>query len=229
MLSLHADAETIVLPPTPVRPPLDLTFTDFGKMVRLNRDCTITEKIDGCTAQIMVMAYSSDIMQALTTRGIDSITTPTNIILVGSRNRYLSGDADHHGFFQWVNRNHMELETLGPGRHFGEWWGKGIQKRYHDTQKRFSLFNTQRWHAQGQDYLPEGMEWAPACCDVVPILYKGPFTTQAVEKTVFNLRVRGSSVDPLCKRPEGVIVFHHALNQAFKVTLEKDEQPKSMA
>jgi hypothetical protein len=58
-----------------------------------------------------------------------------------------------------------DLLTLGPGRHFGEWWGAGIQRRYGLTEKRFSLFNVTRWG-----------EARPACCHVVPTLYRGPFS-----------------------------------------------------
>ena len=51
------------------------------------------------------------------------------------------------GFARWVETNRERLITLlGPGLHFGEWWGSGIQRGYGLTKgdKRFSLFNVER-------------------------------------------------------------------------------------
>ena len=62
---------------------------------------------------------------------------------------------------------------------------------------------------------------------VVPVLYRGPFTTQAVNNTLDCLRAAGSQASSGFTRPEGVVVFHLAANVFFKVTLEKDEQPKT--
>jgi hypothetical protein len=79
-----------------------------------------------------------------------------------SRSRWITPDDDNFGFAAWVEANRDELLTLGPGRHFGEWWGSGIQRGYGlpKGEKRFSLFNVSRWG-----------ESRPACCHVVPVLY----------------------------------------------------------
>jgi hypothetical protein len=173
-------------------------FEEFPKIPRLKRDCTITEKIDGTNGQI----YIHD----------DGVTME-----VGSRSGWL-GERDNYGFYAWAMAHKDELLRLGPGRHFGEWWGAGIQRRYGQTEKRFSLFNSSRWT---KDTLP-------SCVGVVPILYIGPFSTDAVDMTLATLREDGSVAAPGFRNPEGVIVYLHSARQYFKVTLEKDEEPKGM-
>jgi hypothetical protein len=112
------------------------------------------------------------------------------------------------------------LLALGPGSHFGEWWGQGIQRRYGLAEKRFSLFNVHRW---GDDAV------RPACCLVVPVLYRGAFHTTAIEGALHDLRAGGSVAAPGFMQPEGVVIFHSASGALFKKTLEKDESPKSIA
>ena len=135
--------------------------------------------------------------------------------LVGSRNRWITPENDNYGFARWAYENKDELMTLGVGHHFGEWWGQGIQRRYGINEKRFSLFNVHRWE-----------ESRPSCCDVVPVLYKGVFSTEIVDKCIELLRISGSHAASGFNRPEGVIVYHVAAGSFFKKTLEKDESPK---
>ena len=111
--------------------------------------------------------------------------------------------------------------TLGPGRHFGEWWGQGIQRKYGLTEKRFSLFNVNRYADVDLTDLPN--------VGLVPTLYAGPFTTDKVATVVETLRGRGSVAAPGFPRPEGVIVFHVAAQTVFKVTCEGDDAPKGRA
>lgn len=172
-------------------------FEAFPKMPRLSREIIITEKIDGTNAQVFI--------------------ADDGTILAGSRTRWITPDDDNFGFAAWVEKNADELRNLGPGRHFGEWWGAGIQRKYGQDRKRFSLFNVSRWS-----------EERPSCCDVVPTLYRGDFTTEAVDDTIAVLRDTGSMAAPGFMQPEGVIVFHLAGNVGFKKTLEKDEVPKGM-
>jgi len=171
-------------------------FEPFPKIPRLRRTVIITEKIDGTNAQVFV--------------GEDGV------VRAGSRTRWITPEDDNFGFARWVAEHADGLRELGPGRHFGEWWGAGIQRRYGQTEKRLSLFNSGRWADE-----------RPACCGVVPVLYQGPFTTDAVEAAVDDLRHNGSRAAPGFMNPEGVIVFHVASREMFKVTLEKDEEPKS--
>lgn len=175
-----------------------MEFLHFPKMARLSREVIITEKIDGTNAQI---AISED-----------------GRIMAGSRTRWITPSDDNYGFAAWVEANREELLALGPGRHFGEWWGKGIQRNYGLTERRFSLFNVSRWQDE-----------RPTCCDVVPVIWRGQFDTLYVEGAIATLKARGSFAAPGFMRPEGVIVFHVAANLGLKKTLEKDDMPKALS
>jgi hypothetical protein len=167
-------------------------FVPFDKIPRLRRGCTITEKIDGTNAQV----YFAD----------------DGSMLVGSRNRWITPDADNYGFARWAYENEAELRKLGPGRHFGEWWGAGIQRRYGVPDKRFSLFNVGRWG----DGLPADV------VGLVPVLYAGDFTDTAVNDALHRLSTLGSAAAPGFRDPEGIVVHHAAANRLFKVTLGSD-------
>lgn len=193
-------------------------FREFPKMARYSREAIVTEKIDGTNGQVFI--------------GEDGT------FLVGSRSRWITPDNDNFGFAAWAYKNREELMQLGPGRHFGEWWGVGIQRGYGMSERRWSLFNVQRWCRCGEQ--PQRIEtddpriekWQdvlPACCDLVPVLARGVFTSELVESGLDLLRTQGSQASPGFMRPEGVVVFHVAGNVGFKKTLEKDEMPKSRA
>jgi hypothetical protein len=87
-----------------------MEFAEFPKMPRLAREIIITEKIDGTNGQI---AFNEE-----------------GQMFVGSRSRWITPEMDNHGFARWAYENEAELRKLGPGRHFGEWWGSGIQRGY---------------------------------------------------------------------------------------------------
>lgn len=178
---------------------------------------TITEKLDGTNSQIHIGENGE--------------------FLVGSRNRWVTPKEDNHGFATWAHEHKTELLTLGPGTHFGEWWGLGIQRGYGLKEKRFSLFNTARWCLHGETPKQRGnldptaevkmQDVLPACCGLVPVLYQGMFETSAIQEALEELRFNGSAASLGFKNPEGIIVYHHAMNACFKVTLERDEVPKS--
>ncbi len=171
-------------------------FREWPKIPRLNRECIITEKIDGTNGCVVVTADG---------------------VFAQSRNMTLI-DNDPFGFLAWVTRNADALRaTLGEGYHYGEWWGRGIQRNYGLTERRFSLFNVTRWaDLPANDY---GLA-------TVPVLYRGPFSTGAVENEVENLRLFGSRAVQGFMKPEGVVVWHDAAQHGFKVTLEKDSEWK---
>lgn len=190
-------------------------FEAFPKIPRLNRTITITEKIDGTNAQVCVLEDGR--------------------VLAGSRNKWVTPEDDNYGFAAWVRDHADELRAgLGFGRHFGEWWGQGVQRRYDMKRKVFSLFNVSAWK-KGHSYavppiFPDAAE-VPACCDVVPVLYHGPFSQGAIEAALQSLRDNGSfaarDAGRVCfTKPEGVIVYHAASSGYFKVTLEKDAEHK---
>ncbi len=174
-----------------------MEFTPFPKIKRLSRDMVITEKLDGTNASIYI--------------------SETGDVLAGSRTRWITPEADNYGFANWVQQNKQELLKLGPGHHFGEWWGKGIQRGYNQSTKRFSLFNVSKW---------EDPALRPICCDVVPVIYRGLFDTACVDGAVDALRTWGSLAAPGYHNPEGVIVFHTASNFLFKKTLDNDDKHK---
>lgn len=202
---------------TPTNP---TDFQEFPKMARLSREVIITEKIDGTNAQILILEDGT--------------------VMAGSRTRWITPEADNFGFATWVKANAATLALLGPGRHFGEWWGSGIQRGYglQKGEKRFSLFNVARWCLHGetpqriptqdprvekyQDVLPPGV-------GLVPLLYRGPFVQSAWEAALDQLRTQGSAAAPGFMNPEGIVVFHTAGQVGFKKTLEKDDTPKSLA
>lgn len=180
----------------------DMDFEEFPKMARLSRDMIITEKIDGTNGQILI--------------------TDDGRIKVGSRTKWITPGktTDNYGFARWVEENKEDVLKLGPGRHFGEWWGNGIGRGYGLKEKRFSLFNVVRWGSP---------ELRPACMSVVPVLYEGPFNTERVDRMIEALMFTGSQAAPGFMRPEGVVAWHTAGNFGLKKTIEKDEVPKSLA
>jgi len=170
-------------------------FEAFPSIPRLKRGCVISEKLDGTNAQVYV--------------GEDGL------VLAGSRSRWITPEDDNFGFARWVAEHTDELRTgLGPGRHFGEWWGAGIQRRYGLADKRWSLFNAGRWGGPDRP--------APACCHVVPVLYSGDFSTDVVERTLAELARDGSRAAPGFMKPEGVVVYMTAARTTYKVTLGDD-------
>lgn len=182
-------------------------YPAFPKISRLHREVVLTEKIDGTNGLISIVEASN-------------LDQP--IVTAGSRNRWLTpvkGD-DNHGFALWVE-DHADslIHDLGPGLHYGEWWGEGIGKRYPEVAgKYFSLFNVSRWVEP----------FATPNLRVVPVLARtnGQDLNQVVRMTIDNLRTGGSFAAKGCMKPEGIIIFHTASNDLYKVTLEKDEEHK---
>jgi hypothetical protein len=210
------------------------TFKEFPKMARLSRECVVTEKIDGTNASVFIMPLT------------DQDPTPANAITIaggvaimaGSRTRWITPEDDNYGFAAWVRDNADELRKLGPGHHFGEWWGRGIQRNYGLNERRFSLFNVGRWHQQGEvarliqtgdPRIARETTTAPACCHVVPILWRGIFETEMIDIALAELASLGSIAEPGFMKPEGVVVYHAAAGIGFKKTIEKDHAPKSLA
>ena len=168
-------------------------FVPFPKIPRLHKECVVTEKIDG-------------------TNGIIFITDDGDMF-VGSRNRWLSAEADNFGFHRWAMENQDELMKLGPGRHHGEWWGNKIQRGYNlpKGEKRFSLFNVNIWNEEN----------IPACCYVVPTLYVGDFNTNVIDDVMNELRTNGSVASPGFMNPEGVMIYMSSCSHYFKAPFDK--------
>jgi len=195
-------------------------FTEFAKIPRLNRPCVITEKIDGTNAQIHIIP-DAEIAPCGPNESyvIADDRMGQRRMFAGSRTRYIAPGDDNFGFAAWARAHADELWKLGPGRHFGEWWGSGIQRGYGlpKGERRFSLFNTSKWR---DDVV------RPTCCHVVPVLYEGLFSTTAAHDVLAYLAASGSSAAPGFMKPEGIVVFHVAGNLMFKATIDRDDEPK---
>lgn len=194
-------------------------YPAFQKIPRFNRDVVITEKIDGTNALVAVGtahdAIGEDSSSFIVGHGMGAL-----YVSAGSRNRWLTPEADNFGFAAWVRDHAEELAQLGPGLHYGEWYGLGTQRGYGLSEKRFALFNSARWTTN---------DMRPECCGVVPVLYKGPMDSQNAECILDQLREEGSVAVPGFMRPEGVVIYHTAARQLFKVLLEGDDKPKGLA
>ncbi len=173
-------------------------FQPWPKIPRLKGNgIVITEKIDGTNSQVVIQEDGS--------------------VLVGSRNRYITPDDDNFGFARFVHENVEAFRKLGPGRHYGEWWGPGIQRGYAGREKIFSLFNIRR-----HDNVSE-----TTGCDrirTVPVLYTGEWHRDVVDTVMADLERLGSQASPGFLRPEGIVLFHCSSRQLFKYTLEGDKK-----
>jgi hypothetical protein len=192
-----------------------MEFEKWPATPRLNRDAVYTEKLDGTNAAVVIEQTEDPTLWEVDGLYYD--------IGAQSRNRLITTASDNAGFAGWVLTNAPKLiRVLGPGRHFGEWYGAGIQRRYGLTEKRFALFNTARWE-ENQDDLKSvpGLE-------MITILDTGLFSTDVANLWADELAYSGSRHVPGFMNPEGVCVFHKASRQVFKVTIKDDESPKSL-
>lgn len=208
-------------------------FESFGKIPRMSRNMVITEKIDGTNGQILIrripmdQVWADGCKQVLIRDAVDSMQAFE--VFAGSRKRWITPSEDNFGFAEWVYDNAYDLvELLGEGRHYGEWWGKGIQRGYGMDSRVFSLFNTKRWDFNEMIDNPLFAHmFHNVGLDIVPILYEGTFDTSKVDWILDELKLTGSIAAPGFDNPEGVIVYHSAANMYFKKTIHGDEVPKT--
>lgn len=214
-----------------------IEFQAWPKTPRLFRDMIVTEKIDGTNAAVIIEEAEGDLNIALENAPANAKSVVTlgagapdfegsSVFFVGaqSRKRLITPDSDNFGFARWVYENAGDLvHLLGPGRHFGEWWGSGIQRRYglQRGEKRFSLFNVKRYAELVKDTGP--------VLSTVPVLYEGPFDLDMIRAELELLQINGSKAAPGFMNPEGVVVFHEAAGAVFKATIENDGVPKELA
>lgn len=175
-------------------------FASFPKIPRLrNETVFITEKIDGTNAQVVIGEDGS--------------------VRAGSRNRWITPQDDNYGFAAWVEANKECLRGLGVGRHFGEWYGNGIQRNYGLKEKRFAIFNS---------YRPD--ECLPPCVGVVTTLYSGSGMglSDIVARLIADLNENGSRHVPGFGNPEGLVVYSMLTKCRYKVLCENDEGHKGI-
>ncbi len=145
-------------------------FKEWPKIPRWeNETYIITEKIDGTNGCIIITEYGD--------------------VFAQSRSKILNETkaGDNYGFCKWVNGNKDELLKLGVGYHYGEWWGRGINRNYGLSERKFSMFNI--WH-----------EDIPECVDKVPVVEKT--LTKALER----IKRVGSIAAPGFMNPEGLVL-----------------------
>jgi RNA ligase-like protein len=211
----------------------ELKFKAWPKIPRWsNETVTITEKIDGTNAAVIILPYSVDHESMIQegyacVLGHDEPDMPAEMITFAtqSRKRFIKPgkDTDNAGFAAWAWERRAELITeLGYGKHYGEWWGRGIQRGYGMDTKVFSLFRPWRYEDMiGDSSAVEGLR-------VVPTLYaggaEGLLTTSIILAT---LEQEGSKAAPGYMRPEGIIIQSALTQSTYKAFTWDDGLPKS--
>lgn len=208
-----------------------MVFQAWPKTPRLFKDMVITEKIDGTNAAVVIIPEGDE------PNPTDGIFVDGYWVFAQSRTRLIPLRArglddiswrkrDNAGFGEWVRLNVDGLiDALGPGYHFGEWWGHGIQRGYglEKGDRRFSLFNTKRW-----GYLADpGLAADVPGLGVVPILEEYTFNTEVIRDCFEELMAGGSYAVPGFDNPEGIVIYHGASDQVYKMT-DNGDQHKAM-
>lgn len=157
----------------------------------------ITQKIHGSNAQVYIFQTPEG--------GLD--------LMVGSRSRWIAPGNDNYGFAEMVYANKQEfIDKLGPGRHYGEWAGPGINSGEGLSTKTFVLFD--HWKYPPERPLPPNTV-------IVPILYAGAFDLGKVQECMDDLKTNGSKLVSGYNRPEGVVV--NMKGQRYKVVFADEE------
>jgi hypothetical protein len=164
-------------------------FETFPKIQRYEKGaCSITEKLDGTNA---CLVFDED--GGMTCQSRNRIITP------GAQN-------DNAGFAGWAAANREELfYFFGEGRHYGEWWGVGIQRGYGLVERRFSPFNVDRFNAS---VIP--FAW-PNNVTPVPVLGRCmlPDLNATIDTAMESLATEGSQAAPGWYDTEGAMVYCH--------------------
>lgn len=202
-------------------------FQAFPKIPRMDGNMFVTEKIDGTNACVVVS--QAELPQEWAVRSTcyyqgsgaeQGMYVQACWLYAQSRNRIITPENDNYGFAQFVWDNADVLaKGLGPGRHYGEWWGRGINRGYDMPERWFSLFNTGRWTNEAIEQ--GGMGDLPVA--VVPLLVvHGSLDTTVVADAMDNLASGGSHAAPGYMNPEGVVVFHSKSGHMYKRTFDGD-------
>lgn len=180
---------------------MTIEFQAWPKIARLaNEQMTITEKIDGTNACFIMMP--------------DDEAAFGFSYAAQSRNKLITPESDNAGFAKWAYAHVDELwADLGPGRHFGEWWGSGIQRGYgmERGEKFFSLFNAPRWTPAASSFKTPNLR-------VVPMLYQGGFDSASIKGFADVLYESGSFAAPGYTNPEGIVIHLREAQTTYKIT-----------
>jgi len=163
------------------------SFQKWPKIKRVHKvDMVITQKMNGTNGQIL-FEDNGDFM-------------------IGSRNQWLSMHQDNFGFYHWAHAHITELfDIFGPGRHYGEWCGPGIQNGEGLKERVFFSFNP---------FLekPHTVEWMNV--EPVPLLRHGRWGPNEMDIALAHLDIFGSAVSRryyilgqnCLVEPEGIVV-----------------------
>jgi hypothetical protein len=202
-------------------------FTPWPKTARLFRDIVVTEKLDGTNSAVHITAVPHDEPGEITVwdgHWTSPVVDGTRYVVTAqSRKRLITPGktTDNYGFAAWIYDNAADLvRILGEGLHYGEWWGRGIQRGYGLDGRRFSLFNTSR------DLPTPGVDVGGVLVGLVPVLYAGTFAEAAICQALTDLGDYGSVAAPGFMNPEGICVYHSQSRNVFKVTLDNNDAGK---
>lgn len=190
-------------------------FKSWGSTTRENKNKTITEKIDGTNACLVITDGE---------------------VKAQSRKRMITPDDDNYGFARWAYDNAGALlDTLGYGYHYGEWYGEGIQKNPLGIEgKRFALFHATKYTAANGFDLEQvdGLE-------TVPLLHHGQCNLWTIPNIMQDLdlygsKVKGARVEKVpsfmdmnitfdrAASAEGIIIWNNETKTRTKMLLEND-------
>lgn len=180
---------------------MTIEFQPWPRTTRY-KDVIITEKIDGTNACIIIDLASDEFG-------------------VQSRKQIITPEKDNFGFASWAYKNQVELTNLlGHGRHYGEWWGVGIQRNYGLSHRRFSVFNTGRWKKEQEapSVVIDGVPVAP-----VPELKIAQLFSFDLDDVMSDLQASGSIAAPGFMKPEGICIFDPETRVVKKKTFDGDK------
>lgn len=163
-----------------------MEFKEYSKIPRLDKILMhITQKIHGTNAAVCVYNVGTE-------------EAPEYKVHAQSRTRIITPLSDNYGFAAFVSENAQEMiEKLGPGIHYGEWAGPGINSGEGLKEKTFILFDHWRYPADRP---------LPPKTVVVPVLYSGELKAGKIEECQEDLKANGSKLVPGFMRPEGIVV-----------------------
>ena len=203
-----------------------IEFQKYGKTPRLFRDIVVTEKLDGTNVAVIIEEIDPEYDYEYTEQGLTLAMVErdgkTYAVAAQSRNRLIfpGKTTDNYGFASWVYTNADQLfDLLGEGRHYGEWWGQGVARKYGLGYKKFSLFNTERYAGLHEEVTGN---WI----DTVPVMYEGEFDQNIIIECLLDLKHNGSLASPGFMNPEGICVYHTQSHQVYKVTLDNNDKGK---
>lgn len=210
---------------------MTIEFQAWSKTPRLFRDIVITEKIDGTNSAVIIQPYEpGDIDGGLVCAVIHDDEGAQWSVAAQSRKRIITPGktTDNYGFAKFVQDNAEELfALLGEGRHFGEWWGHGIQGRYGDSMKDrrgFALFNTERY-SEVRTYLKDEAG-RDVLVEPVPVLWRGQFSEWMIHQVAKEMLEFGSVAAPFAPNPEGIMIYHTQSGKAYKFTFDNNDKGK---